>query len=106
MEAYGVCLSIFSGLLLLERETVKLPATKNFYAEDIEINGDVAIFATSKAPITYRGPYNAKDADEDAMMRVRWNFIKFRHQFSEEEQKVVAPCARCFAELALLTDNI
>lgn len=37
-------------LLLLEGETVKVPAPKNLYDGDVVINADVAIFATSKAP--------------------------------------------------------
>ena len=46
-------------LLLLEGETLKLPALKNLSAEDVIICIDVAIFATSKAPIVYQGPYNS-----------------------------------------------
>ncbi len=71
------CIAWKDLLLLLERETVKLPAPKNFYAEDIVIEGNVAIFATSKEEISYRSPYNATDAEEDAMMRVRWKVIRF-----------------------------
>ena len=78
-------------LLLLEGETAKLPAPKNFYSEDIIIDSNVAIFATGKASIKYKGRYNTTDAGEDAMMSVCWNTIKFHHQFSEEEQKVVKP---------------
>ena len=89
-------------LFLLEGETVKLPAPKNFHAEDIVIDSNVAIFATGKAPITYKGPYKTTDAGEDAMMSVRWKAIKFYHQFSEMDQKVVDPCARCFAELVFV----
>ena len=36
-------------LLLLEGETVQLPAPKSIYIEDIVISTDVAIFATSKS---------------------------------------------------------
>ena len=89
-------------LLLLEGETVMSPAPKHFYAEDIVIDSNVAIFATGKAPITYKGPYNTTDAGEDAMMSVRWKVIKFYHQFSEMDQKVVEPCACCFAELVFV----
>ena len=89
-------------LLLLEGETVKLPAPKNLYAGDVVIDKDVAIFATSKAPITYRGPYNTSDSDEDAMMMVRWNVMTFKHQFKEKDQKKATACGRCFAELAQL----
>ena len=86
-------------LLLLEGETLKLPAPKNLFAEDIIICTDVAIFATSKAPIIYQGPYNKTDPQEDAMMSVRWNTFNFTHQFSEENPKNVKPCRRCFTEL-------
>lgn len=96
------CIAWKDLLLLLEGETVKLPAPKNFYAEDVIINSDVAIFATAKESIRYKGPYKTTDPGEDAMMSVRWNIIKFHHEFSEKEQKVVKPCARCFAELALM----
>lgn len=89
-------------LLLLEGETVKLPAPKNLYEGDVVIDKDVAIFATSKAPITYIGPYNTTNRDEDAMLMVCWNIINFKHQFTEEEKKKAKACGRCFAELALM----
>lgn len=88
-------------LLLLEGETVKLPAPKNLFSEDVIIDSNVAIFSTSKEQIAFKGPYNTTDAIENDMMRVRWNIIKFKHQFTEEAQKSVKPCARCFAELVL-----
>ena len=43
-------------LLLLEGETVKLPAPKNHFATDVVISSDVPIFATSKAPIVFKRP--------------------------------------------------
>ena len=58
-------------LLLLEGETVKLPARNNMYCEDIVISTDVAIFATSKSSIKHRGPYNASDDRETEMMAAR-----------------------------------
>ena len=51
-------------LLLVEGETVNLPAPKNIYSEDIVISTDVAIFTTSKSSIKHRGPYNASDDRE------------------------------------------
>ena len=78
-------------LLLLEGETLKLPAPKNLLAEDTIICSDVATFATSKAPIIYQRPYNKTDPEEDAMMSVRWSTFNFTHQFSEENQKNVKP---------------
>ena len=44
-------------LLLLEGETVKLPAPKNHFTTDVVISSDVPIFATSKAPIVFKGPH-------------------------------------------------
>ena len=70
-------------LLLLEGECVKLPTPKNLFAEDIVINTDVAILATSKSCITYRDPYNANDYMEDAMMHSRWKTIELHHQFEQ-----------------------
>ena len=58
-------------LLLLEGETLKLPAPKNIYIEDIVISTDVAIFATSKSSIKHRGPYNASHDGETEMMAAR-----------------------------------
>ena len=41
-------------LNLLEGETVKLPAPKNMFSEDVIITSDVAIFATSIFKIQHR----------------------------------------------------
>ena len=66
-------------LHLLEGETLKLPAPKKIYSEEIVISNDVAIFATSKSPIKYRGSYNASDDREIGMMASRWKNYKFHH---------------------------
>lgn len=92
-------------LLLLEGETVKLPSPKNQFATDICINTDVPIFSTSKAPIEYVGKFNSRDDKETEMMSVRWKVFSFYHQFSENEQKQVVPCARCFSELVVLGES-
>ena len=42
-------------LILLEDETVKLPALENIYSEDIVISTDVTIFATSKNSVKHGG---------------------------------------------------
>ena len=36
------------------------------------------------------------------MKSVGWKFIEFTHQIAETEQKQVAPCGRCFAELTFV----
>jgi len=63
--------------LLLEGETVKLPAPKNHFSSDIEITGDTPIFATGKEKVKYKGNYNMVDDRETAMMDSRWRYIKF-----------------------------
>jgi len=88
-------------LLLLEGETVKLPAPKNLYTEDIKIDSDVAIFATSKREIVFKGSYNASDDRETEMMAARWNVFKLMHQFSPDEQKIIPPCPKCFSNFIL-----
>ena len=59
-------------LLLLEGETVKPPAPKNHFLKDVIINTDVPVFATTKAPIVYRGPCNMEDEQETELMTSRW----------------------------------
>ena len=50
---------------------MKLPASKNFFSEDIYINPDLPIFVSSKSMIKFCGPYNTTDGMEDEMMKVR-----------------------------------
>ena len=88
-------------LLLLEGEKVKLPAPRNFFRDDVVISSDVAIFATGIDEIKFRGPYNARDAREDAMMKSRWRVFKLTHEFKEKDQIKVEPCGFCFANLVL-----
>ena len=59
-------------LLLLEGETVNLPAPNNIYSENIVISTDVAILAASKSPIKHIGSYNGSDDREKEMMAARW----------------------------------
>ena len=89
-------------LLLLEGDTVRLPAPKNHFATDIVIDKDIPVFATSKGSIRYVGRFNTPDEKEQEMMDSRWKIIKLKHQFQSYEQKQVQPCGRCFAELALM----
>jgi len=85
--------------LLLEGETVKLPAPKNHFSSDIESTGDTPIFATGKEKVKYKGIYNMVDDRETAMMDSRWRYIKFTHVFSEADQKDIPLCGVCFAKL-------
>ncbi len=92
-------------LLLLEGETVRLPAPKNHFSTDIVIESDVPIFATTKSPIIYRGPYNIEDERETEMMNNRWRMIHFHYVFQREQQRDIKPCGRCFAELVLMEND-
>ena len=92
-------------LLLLEGETVKLPAPKNQFSSDVVIEKDTPIFATSKSRVTYVGKFNSSDERETEMMSIRWKVIEFNHQIPESEQKQVPSCARCFAELAVMGEE-
>ena len=86
-------------LLLLEGETVKLPAPKNHFVNDIVIKGNVAIFATGPDRVRFKG-FNNIDK-ENRMMDSRWKVIEFKHEFEENQQISLKPCSRCFAELVL-----
>ena len=89
-------------LLLLEGQKVHLPSPKNHYAADICIDHDVPIFATGKSRITYTGRYQTVDERETEMMSVRWKVFDVNYQISENEQKDVPTCGKCFAKLVFL----
>ena len=87
-------------LLLLEGQTVHLPAPKSHYAQDIEFERDSPIFCTSKEEIVYvRG--GVVDTRECGMMRVRWRIFYFHAQIPRAEQVETVPCSRCFAEFII-----
>lgn len=88
-------------LLLLEGEKVKFPAPRNLFKDDVCISGNVAIFATSKSEIKFKGTYNSTDNQEDEMMRSRWRVFNFAHVFKEKDQKQVEACGVCFANFIL-----
>ena len=88
-------------LLLLEGESVHLPAPKSHYAKDILLNNDTPIFCTSSSKLTYikNGVLNDRETE---MMDVRWKMFNFNYRITESEQKSISPCARCFAELVFM----
>ena len=79
---------------LEEVEPVRLPAPRNLYKEDVLISksNDVAFFAMGVKEIKFKGPYQAKDQDEDGMMAVRWRYFNFTHEILEKDQKNIEPC--------------
>ena len=93
-------------LLLLEGETVKLPAPKHHFTSDVVITTDVLIFATSKRRIVYKRAYkrayNNENDRKTNMMNSRWRYIELTHIFKEEDQIEMKPCARCFSSLVMM----
>ena len=92
-------------LLLLEGHIVHLPAPKNQYSNDVCIDTDIPIVATSKEPIVYYGRNGRIDERETEMIAVRWRVFELNKKIPEEEQKDISPCPRCFAELVLLAED-
>ena len=87
-------------LLLLEGQTVHLPAPKSHYAQDIVFDSDTPVFCTGKQELQYiRG--QVLDERETEMMRVRWKHFVFHAQIQQKEQRHVPPCPRCFASFIL-----
>ena len=92
-------------MLLLEGESVHLPAPKTSHARDLQIDTDVPIFCTSSQPIQLvRG--GALLERETAMMTVRWRHFEFYHQIPLVQQRRLQPCGRCFAAFVLERDGI
>ena len=85
-------------LRLLEGATVHLPAPMNHFAKDICVVSDVPIFATSIGPIRRKG---RNDEGEITMMDALWHIIHFHYVIPQTEQKSVAVCRSCFAQLML-----
>ena len=88
-------------LLLLEGDPVHIPTPRNHYRNDVCIDRDSPIVATSVEKIIYKAAYQERSKKEDGMMKTRWKVFKFSHTFSLEDQIEIAPCKRCFADLVL-----
>ena len=87
-------------LLLLEGQLVHLPAPKTHYTRDIVFNKDTPIFTTGNNPIVFV-KNGAIDEKETEMMMVRWKIFRFHAQISQEKQREIYPCGKCFATLVL-----
>jgi hypothetical protein len=91
-------------LLLLEGQQVNLPAPKSHFAKDVTFKSDTPIFCTTKRPLNYV-KNGCIDDRETEMMSARWKVLNLTHQMSEDEQREVLPCSRCFAQLILQNDH-
>ena len=43
----------------------------------------LSFFALGAKEIKFKGPYQAKDKDEDGLMAVRWRYFNFCHEILE-----------------------
>ena len=87
-------------LLLLEGQTVHLPAPKSHFTKDITFDRDTPIFCTGKRTMVYI-KNGVIDERECGMMDVRWKVFHFNHQIPEHEQRTINVCSKCFASLIL-----
>lgn len=93
-------------LLLLEGQTVHLPAPMNTYSKEVTVSSDVPIFGTSIGEIVYQNRSNEVDQGESEMMSVRWKTFKFHKRINKRDQIILEPCCRCFSRLILLGEDV
>ncbi len=87
-------------LLMLEGETVSIPAPKTYFRQDLRFAADSPFFATSKYPLSH--VYNGCiDHRENEMMNAQWVYFEFSAQIRSEDQVDILPCTHCFASLIL-----
>ena len=68
--------------ILLEGRTVHPPSPKSHCSNDICIDKDTPIVATSKIEITYVTKYNSFDPIENKMISIRWKTFKLYRQIA------------------------
>ena len=78
-------------LLLLEGEPVHFSAPKSHFSEDILLDADTPVFATSKHRLAYVRD-GTVDQRKTEMMSVRWNVFTLTQQISEDRQIEMKPC--------------
>ena len=88
-------------LILLEGQAVHLPSSKNHYPNDIYIDKNTSIVATSKGEITYVGKYDSLDTIENEMMSIRWKTFKFYRRIVQPDQVDLSPCPKYFVKLVM-----
>ena len=87
-------------LLLLEGDTISIPASKTHFRQDLRLSVDCPIFATSKYRLIYIHG-GSVDQRETEMMNARWVYFELSAQVPRENQVEVSPCAHCFTLLLL-----
>ena len=86
--------------LLLEGQTVHLPAPKSHFSKDIAVKSDTPIFCTTKYPILFL-KNGVLDQLETEMMKVQWNLFELSYVIPRESQRVITSCWKCFSDLIL-----
>ena len=88
-------------LNLLDGNDVTFPRPKNFNDSDIKMKREskVPIFATSIDNIRFIGDNSDVETD---MMNRRWRIFNFFHQIPKAKQVTLEPCAKCFADMAMV----
>lgn len=87
-------------LLLLEGQTVHLPAPKTRFARDLVFQADTPIFCTAKQELAFASG-GFIDERETEMMRVRWRVFSFSSPIPEHGQRNVPSCGHRFARFIL-----
>lgn len=87
-------------LLMLEGETISIPAPKTHFRQDLRLIEDCPVFATSKYPLIYVHGGSIDNRETD-MMNARWVYFELSVQIPRERQIEVSPCPHCFARLVL-----
>ena len=88
-------------LQLLEGGKVHISAPKNLSPEDVLLEKDTPIFATSISEIR-KYENGIVNEQESEMMDVLRKIFKFSNQFLESQVRDIKPCGRCFSELVLI----
>ena len=91
-------------LQVLEGDKVHFPAPKNQMSKYIVLERDTPFFATSDAPLILINN-GSIDRVNTEMMNVRWRMFPLHRQIPRDEQRNIAACARCFAELILYAEQ-
>ena len=74
-------------------------------SKDIVLERDTPFFATSDAPLVLINN-GSIDRVNTEMMNVRWRMFPLHRQIPRDEQRNIASCARCFADLILYAEHV
>jgi hypothetical protein len=93
---------VFAGLRSVTR-LIFQPRKIMQMSKDIVLEGDTPFLATCDAPIDLIDNGSIDHVNTD-MMNVRWRMFPLRRHIPRDEQRNIAACARCFAELILYVE--